>query len=192
MSPPLGADTDAGEPFGCPWCQKTLCARCHEPWSNKTGGHYNTSVKSCSAAARSIQEDDASAALINATSKSCPSCGYRTSHFHGHACHHISPDTNGCPRCHTHWCFRCGSTDKQNTAERGSRGRCQCAGRSWSTFCSSNNIAEHMVMEPYPHDGRCGCPICPQCRPGRPCEQCSGDCVVCRGVVEPGPTELAH
>ena len=24
------------------------------------------------------------------------------------------------------------------------------------------------VLEPYPHDGRCGCPICSECRPGEP------------------------
>ena len=45
-------------------------------------------------------------------------------------------------------------------------------------------------MEPYPHDDRCGCPICPDCRPGAPCPQCTGSCVVCRGIVPPGPTEI--
>ena len=39
----------------------------------------------------------------------------------------------------------------------------------------------------------CGCPICPDCRPGRPCAHCDppGQCVVCRGVVPPGSLELA-
>ena len=25
------------------------------------------------------------------TTKACPSCGYRSTHYHGHQCHHISP-----------------------------------------------------------------------------------------------------
>ena len=33
---------------------------------------------------------------------------------------------------------------------------------------------------------RCGCPICPDCRPNKPCALCSGSCVVCRGIVPPG------
>lgn len=42
---------------------------------------------------------------IQHTSKLCPNvgCGNRISHFHGHACHHISPQTDGCPACHQHF-----------------------------------------------------------------------------------------
>ena len=38
----------------------------------------------------------------------------------------------------------------------------------------------------YPIDRRCSCPICPDCRPDRPCEICDGRCVVCEGLVPPG------
>lgn len=37
---------------------------------------------------------------------------------------------------------------------------------------------------------RCGCPICPDCRPGKKCDFCFGDCVVCRDIIRPGPSEL--
>ena len=53
-----------------------------------------------------------------------------------------------------------------------------------------DDVGLHISMEPYPHDVRCGCPICPDCRKGVPCELCHGDCLVCRGLVPPGPTEL--
>ena len=48
-------------------------------------------------------DDDAATAAteayVAATSKGCPNpaCGQRVTHYHGHACHHISPSTNGCP-----------------------------------------------------------------------------------------------
>jgi len=39
-------------------------------------------------------------------------------------------------------------------------------------------------------DRRCGCVICPDCRPGKSCALCPGDCCVCRGLLPPGPMEL--
>lgn len=33
--------------------------------------------------------------------------------------------------------------------------------------------------------------ICNQCARARPCEQCDGNCVVCKGVVPPGPKQLS-
>ena len=69
-----------------------------------------------------------------------------------------------------------------------------------SSFCSKTDIKKHIAPSPYPYDKRCGCPICPLCRPGnppkadgtgsRPCEQCNGKCVVCSGLVPPGPSEI--
>lgn len=32
--------------------------------------------------------------------------------------------------------------------------------------------------------------VCPFCRPGSPCEQCSGSCPVCKNEIAPGPAEL--
>ena len=45
-------------------------------------------------------------------------------------------------------------------------------------------------MEPYPHDVRCGCRICPDCTFQRPCDFCFGNCVVCKGFIHPGPQEI--
>ena len=59
------------------------------------------------------------------------------------------------------------------------------------SFCTSDDtILDHLVYEPYPHDTRCGCTICPECRQGDPCPMCDGTCVVCRGYLEHAPTEL--
>jgi hypothetical protein len=49
-------------------------------------------------------EDAATKRFLDATSKRCPTCGVRTSHYHGHDCHHIGYGSNGCPQCRQHWC----------------------------------------------------------------------------------------
>ena len=49
---------------------------------------------------------------------------------------------------------------------------------------------EHLQLEPVPLDSRCGCVLCPDCRPGSPCGTCYGNCVVCKDIVQPGPREL--
>lgn len=120
-----------------------------------------------------------------ATTKGCPQCGYRQTHYHGHACHHVK---EGCFNCKVHFCYRCLSTASQNRRDRGSEGRCLCGG--WSNWCSSDHIVDHLSTDPVLHDTRCGCPICPECRPGKPCQGCSGSCVVCTNLVQPGPSEM--
>ena len=136
-------------------------------------------ISSCAAAKRSAEAGDASSDFIAATSKKCPQCGYGISHFHGHACHHIRPG-GGCPKCGHHFCYCC----------LGAFNACGCRYQG-STFCNVGpDLKSHVVLVPYPHDSRCGCPICPQCRPGKQCEQCDGNCGVCLGLVEPGPTEI--
>jgi len=125
-------------------------------------------------------------AYIGATSRRCPNCDVPVTKWHGHSCHHISPQTNGCPNCHQHFCYVC----LHKHGRPGERAfHSECAHRQ--TFCRLDDIGLHLGMEPYPHDVRCGCPICPDCRRGVPCELCDGGCVVCRGLVPPGPTELA-
>ena len=115
--------------------------------------------------------------FINITSKGCPHCGYRITHYHGHACHHIRPGT-GCPNCGHHFCFSC--------LRRGTSGStCGCR-----LFCDNDNVLENIATTPYPRDTRCGCTFCNLCRPGRPCEQCNGRCVVCLGTVPPGPSSV--
>jgi len=42
----------------------------------------------------------------------------------------------------------------------------------------------------YPRDSRCGCPICPECQQSRNCDSCEGTCVVCVGLVRPGPKSV--
>lgn len=130
-------------------------------------------------------DDAASARLIAATTKQCPNCGVGTSHYHGHACHHIGYHGNGCSNCGQHWCYVC---QRPHGAPYQYERNPACP--HGSNDCSSSDIARHVVQTPYPHDQRCGCPICPDCRQGRPCELCEGDCVVCRGLVPPGPKEM--
>ena len=120
-------------------------------------------------------DTSSTAAFVEATSKPCPQCSFRITHYHGHACHHIKPGT-GCPNCGTHFCYRC--------LQRGTSGSvCGCR-----LFCVNEDIERHVALVPFPHDTRCGCTFCSDCRPGAPCSQCNGGCVVCRGVVPPGPS----
>lgn len=129
--------------------------------------------------------------LIEATTKPCPKCGYRASHAHGHGCHHISP-YGGCVSCHMHYCYKCLSSSAENIRVRGGASNCKC--RYWSTFCSSltekADIDTYLVYDPYPQDARCGCVICSCCKPNRPCAQCPGGCVVCRGILPPAPLSM--
>ena len=169
-------------PYACPFCDARLCRKCkraHHPGS-----------RSCAAAAAAARDrEPASRALIEATTKACPTCGFRVSHYHGHACHHILPGSpGGCPQCHTHFCYACLSTDERHY--------CAFVGMrtSWSSNCKASDIQKNLVKaQRFPYDKRCGCPICPDCRPprtrggrGRPCAHCHGSCVVCRGIVPPG------
>lgn len=117
--------------------------------------------------------------FVDATTKACPSCGTRGTHFHGHHCHHISP-SGGCAGCGTNYCYRCLSTEEDNLRSTGCSSQCLCG--SWSTFCANEGIERFVVAEPYPHDSRCGCSFCPDCSPGKKCDQCSGHCVVCLGT----------
>jgi ankyrin repeat protein len=41
-----------------------------------------------------------------------------------------------------------------------------------------------------PYDVRCGCVLCNECSPSAACLECTGSCVVCRGLVPPVPKEL--
>ena len=160
---------------------------CKQPWDAEGHSHVG---RTCEEAAAFYQADGSSEALLKATTKPCPNCSMRVSHFHGHACHHIKPE-GGCPNCGTNWCFQCRATGAENERERGSRSRCRCERGYWSTFCRvSRDLSSHVDAMPYPHDRRCGCVMCPECRPGAPCEQCDGECGVCQGFVSPGPMEM--
>jgi hypothetical protein len=149
----------------------------------------------------SVSTDDVlSNQYVAATSKKCPSCSTPFTHYHGHSCHHISPvgsKGGGCPSCHIHFCYACLATAEENILMRGDRKSCRCPKGKWGTFCESKDIGRYLIQEPYPHDSRCGCPICPDCRYQQPCgglgmsgSSCDGSCVVCMGLTPPGPLEI--
>ena len=134
-------------------------------------------------------------AYIDATGRRCPSCDVPITKWHGHCCHHISPQTNGCPNCHQHFCYVClRKHGRPSPRGRSSEFHNECVHTRTSchTTRHAHRMRPHISMSPYPHDVRCGCPICPDCRKGVPCELCEGNCVVCHGLVDPGPTELAQ
>ena len=138
--------------------------------------------------------------FIISTTKACPSCGYRSTHYHGHQCHHISParppNRGGCPNCHINYCYKCLSTEKDNIKRHGCghENRCKCG--YWSTFCkpltSCMDITQYLAINDggIPYDIRCGCIICSDCKAGVPCPECPGDCCVCKGYVKPSPKEI--
>eukprot|EP00953_Heterococcus_sp_UTEX-ZZ885_P033599 17459-Heterococcus_DN1.PRE.7 len=60
--------------------------------------------------------------------------------------------------------------------------------------CNNKGITEHLQQRgdsdvdggtSVDYDSRCKCPICPDCKPNKPCGQCNGYCVVCKGIVTP-------
>jgi hypothetical protein len=162
--------------FVCVYCESeayALCTQCKEL--------HHPDVGDCARAKAARESTSKSDVLIQLTSKPCPSCTTSITHFHGHGCHHIKPG-GGCPSCHTHWCFACGtaSATKVDNNYCGSDPRCRL-------FCQSEGIHRHLDdSSGYPIDRRCSCPICPDCRPEHPCPSCDGGCVVCAGSVPPG------
>jgi hypothetical protein len=97
----------------CTWCGASLCSKCLFAWEEHE--RNGRAWPSCLAAARSRRRskakdsrncgEKASLAFIKATSKSCPTCAYAISHFHGHSCHHISPDTDGARLTSLNYCL---------------------------------------------------------------------------------------
>lgn len=154
----------------CPHCNKKMCARCKILWHGALTCDEVSEMQGSTDIGGGFH-NEASESLVNATTKPCPNCSYRISHYHGHACHHIRPGT-GCLNCGQHFCYSCLRPGRHCSA---------C-----TTFCRTNDLLQNIVSEPFPYDQRCGCPFCPDCRPSSPCAQCDGSCVVCQGVVPPG------
>jgi hypothetical protein len=174
----IEASLPFGRKFHCPKCERPAvlsftpegnceCPYCGNEWDPK----------------QQKGQDHATAEALRGTSKACPNCGMRITHYHGHDCHHIAPG-EGCPGCKQHFCYVC--LRKHGTPGHKEWHR-KCTHRQ--TFCNATRIRDHLVLKPFPHDSRCGCPICPDCRPGKPCPQCPGSCVVCRGTLPPGGTK---
>jgi len=168
-------------------------------WLREAGRRRGSTKQPTTATARKVTarvvdvdvDDEQTLAFIAATTKRCPNptCCNRESHFHGHQCHHVH---GGCGACRTEYCYRCLGTAEENVRLRGDKKHCVCG--FWSNFCKplqgAAEIEEHLALTPYPHDRRCGCAVCPECREGKPCGTCPGDCAVCAGWLQPGPTDL--
>lgn len=126
-------------------------------------------------------------------SRPCPCGRFEGIHYHGHYCHILS-----CGVCNIQYCVQCGGVDERIKAlhnEDDNYILCRCASSGMilgHTFCANNDILENLdgSQKNVPLDGRCRCPICPDCKPGVPCEYCPGGCVVCNGIVLPGPMGL--
>eukprot|EP01036_Dinobryon_divergens_P027034 gene27034-35743_t len=146
-----------------------------------------TNAKISANSLQSQEQVDTTDVFIAATTKPCPNCKFSITHWHGHSCHHISP-AGGCPKCKVGFCYKCLQSATTNQQRRGAANRCLCDG--WSNFCNDSGIRDNINVLPYPHDKRCGCCICPDCSLGSPCGTCNGRCVVCQGIVPPGPREL--
>jgi hypothetical protein len=165
----------------CPSCSVSLCVACQvAPF------HTGMTCEVFQARGEEAKGDAerATDCFVAATSKVCPGCGEAISHYHGHQCHHISPVTDGCSNCRTHFCFQC-----LHVFPKGSNHRCP---NGCSSFCKQENLANFISTTPVPHDTRCGCVFCPDCLPGKPCDLCDGQCVVCRGIVSSGATSMSQ
>lgn len=106
-----------------------------------------------------LNRDQASLEVLYATSKACPFCSIRISHYRGHGTHHITP-SDGCPSCHNHFCYSC----------LGHRG----VGAAWEGCPNGCRLL---------CDDTCSCADCPDCQRGTPCVFCSypthTECRVC-------------
>merc|ERR1711964_445059 len=86
---------------------------------------------------------------INKNARRCPKCNAPTSHYRGHACHHIKPGS-GCSQCREHWCYQCVKWRPAHASA--------CAFRH-DIYCYT-----------LPKDGKawnpmdCGCAPCPDCK----------------------------
>ena len=152
-------------PHACTNCSYNMCRKCKCKFH---GGDTCSEAKEF--------RDSPTGKLIFAVSKPCPRCDFPTTKYHGHGCHHIGYGSAKC-QCRYDWCYACGGEFRQ----------CGCD-YSGSSFCSNQSIKDHIEYSKgeWPVDDRCGCAICPDCQPGKPCivggEDC--DCVVCNGGVD--------
>ena len=188
----IEAAVPESEKLFCPRCERMLLLA--SPGALPHGGAHCPHCDHRWDPRAAAGEDDATREFLDATSKKCPTCGVRSTHYHGHDCHHIGYGQGGCLTCKQHWCYVCerkhgapeGDGSPAAFTSMGASKHPDCT--HGSSFCIPQGITDHLVPSPYPHDSRCGCPVCPTCRPGKPCEQCSGSCIVCRGAVPPGPS----
>jgi hypothetical protein len=154
----------------CPFCNRDSCARCRILHHGALTCAEVQAMEAERAAARESEsesgggggggggatESGLSLQLIRATSKPCPSCRISISHYHGHACHHIAPGT-GCVNCGHHFCFSC--LQPAGPAVLAGSPGCRCP-----AYCSNDDVLANIKNLPIPHDARCGCVFCPDCK----------------------------
>jgi hypothetical protein len=103
--------------------------------------------------------------LVDVHKKKCPVCSVPVVHYIGHGCHMIYGCHVGMPE----WCYVCGVTVSSHTCPN----RCDL-------FCkyeTKNDTNGRLVVA-----SNCGCPLCPDCKPMRPCDLCCG-CPMCKLVT---------
>ena len=173
--------------FSCSNCSEEMCRVCR---IEGLPAKWHKGETCAEAKASRKKSADADGLQIEAYSKPCPNCNISGQHFHGHKCHHISPD-GGCPQCKTHYCYGCAAYTVKGSKMLGPRsaagnGNCR-KNPQHATYCSKDRLYDNIdTSNGWPLDARCGCAICPFCKPGSRCDTCPGDCVVCRGLHPPG------
>ena len=154
-----------GEPVRCGHCKRSVCLSCNSAWhpgrtcDQEQGRESPTPRRFFSLR---LKPRPTTQSLLR-QGKQCPRCRTHIIHYRGHACHHIMP-SGGCPSCGHHFCYVC----------LGPYNRCGCPFEG-STFCGRSPV--------FPFKD-CGCPPCPDCKPGRPCVGCDAD-ARCRSCHPP-------
>jgi hypothetical protein len=146
------------------------------------------------AAARGKGYKDATDPYVEATTKACPSCSVRSTHWAGHQCHHISPATNGCPNCHVKYCYRCLSTETENGCAGAEATACAATGatfanrsaarQTWSSLSASSRASLSTAAA--------AASSVPSVVKGGPAESAPGTAAFAQGCSTPAPLAWAR
>jgi hypothetical protein len=140
FSSSIGVDASTGKKvYRCPniKCASLLCLDCGMP--SHIGRDCETAKKELATEADRVSEE-----LIAKSTKKCPKCAKRITHFKNHHCHHMT-----CT-CGYQFCYCC-----LNQWGSGHSGQ---FGKYCPMFCKPD----------------CSCSVCPICKPGSPCSDCDG------------------
>lgn len=97
--------------------------------------------------------------------KQCPLCEVFVVRYRDHSCHHISPGS-GCTGCQKHFCFACLGYQGDGSRWLG------CPNTETYPITCTPNCSD-----------TCMCVLCPDCKPGVPCDHCDDGCPSCRIIV---------
>ena len=84
---------------------------------------------------------------IETTTKQCPNCTNRESHFHGHECHHVT-----CTLCKIAYGYKCRSSGPTNLTARGKEERCECG--YWHNVCERLELDHTSRLQTIPYPPR--------------------------------------